>query len=64
MLGSGNGAASEARAPRWNAGAHHGTLVFLGPKKKNPAVGTPGQIFFVIGVYGFKYAAWLVLVAP
>jgi hypothetical protein len=29
------------------------------PKKKNPAVGTPGQTFFVIGVYGFKYAAWL-----
>jgi hypothetical protein len=23
-------------------------------------VGTPGQTFFVIGVYGFKYAAWLV----
>jgi hypothetical protein len=34
------------------------------PEKKNPAVGTPGQIFFVIGVYGFKYAAWLLLVAP
>jgi hypothetical protein len=29
------------------------------PKKKNPAVGTPGQTFVVIGVYGFKYAAWL-----
>jgi hypothetical protein len=27
-------------------------------------VGTPGQIIFVIGVYGFKYAAWLLLVAP
>jgi hypothetical protein len=36
----------------------------LTPKRKNPAVGTPGQIFFVIGVYGFKYAAWLLLVAP
>jgi hypothetical protein len=33
------------------------------PEKENPAVGTPGQTFFVIGVYGFKYAAWLVLVA-
>jgi hypothetical protein len=28
-----------------------------GPEKKNPAVGTPGQTLFVIGVYGFKYAA-------
>jgi hypothetical protein len=34
------------------------------PEKENPAVGTPGQTFFVIGVYGFKYAAWLVLVTP
>jgi hypothetical protein len=34
------------------------------PKKKNPAVGTPGQTFFVIGVYGFKYAAWLSFYAP
>jgi hypothetical protein len=32
------------------------------PEKENPAVGTPGQTVFVIGVYGFKYAAWLVLV--
>jgi hypothetical protein len=39
-------------------------LVVRGPEKKNPAVGTPGQIFLVIGVYGFKYAAWLLLVAP
>jgi len=35
-----------------------------GPKKKNPAVGTPGQTFVVIGVYGFKYAAWLSVQAP
>jgi hypothetical protein len=34
------------------------------PKKENPAVGTPGQTLVVIGVYGFKYAAWLVLVTP
>jgi hypothetical protein len=27
-------------------------------------VGTPGQTLVVIGVYGFKYAAWLVLVTP
>jgi hypothetical protein len=26
-------------------------------EKENPAVGTPGQTLFVIGVYGFKYAA-------
>src|SRR6185369_15817345 len=32
------------------------------PKKENPAVGTPGKTIFVIGVYGFKYAAWPVLV--
>jgi hypothetical protein len=31
--------------------------IFRGPKKKNPAVGTPGQTLVVIGVYGFKYAA-------
>jgi hypothetical protein len=64
MLASGNGDVSEACRPRSNAGAHHGTLAFQGLEKKNPAVGTPGQIFFVIGVYGFKYAAWLLLVAP
>jgi hypothetical protein len=34
-----------------------------GAKKKNPAVGTPGQTFVVIGVYGFKYAAWLLFIA-
>ena len=34
------------------------------PKKKNPAVGTPGQTFVVIGVYGFKYAAWLSFLPP
>lgn len=31
--------------------------LFQGRKKKNPAVGTPGQTLIVIGVYGFKYAA-------
>jgi len=34
------------------------------PEKENPAVGTPGQTFFVIGVYGFKYAAWLSFMPP
>jgi hypothetical protein len=28
-------------------------------EKENPAVGAPGQTLFVIGVYGFKYAARL-----
>jgi len=32
---------------------------FLSPKKKNPAVGSPGYVIVVIGVYGFNYAAWL-----
>ena len=31
--------------------------------KRNPAVGAPGQSIFVIGVYGFKYAAWLLVLA-
>ena len=59
-----DGAVVNHAPPASNAGAHHGMLVFGGQKRKNPAVGTPGQIFFVIGVYGFKYAAWLLLVAP
>ena len=63
-LDSGNDAVSEACRLRSDAGAHHGTLVLRRPERKNPAVGTPGQIFFVIGVYGFKYAAWLLLVTP
>ena len=43
--------------PRKRAGSDH--EFSSGAKKENPAVGTPGQIFVVIGVYGFKYAAWL-----
>jgi hypothetical protein len=31
------------------------------PEKENPAVGAPGQNLFVIGVYGFKYAARLLV---
>src|SRR5688500_9915018 len=50
--------------PRLNAGAHHGTRVFAGAKKKKPGGGNAGSDLFVIGVYGFKYAAWLLLVAP
>jgi hypothetical protein len=33
------------------------------PKKKKPGGGNAGSDLFVIGVYGFKYAAWLLLVA-
>jgi hypothetical protein len=55
---------SESRRARSGVGRDH---VFAGDhaeesgisEKKNPAVGTPGQTFVVIGVYGFKYAAWL-----
>jgi hypothetical protein len=33
--------------------------VFGRPKKENPGGGNAGSDFVVIGVYGFKYAAWL-----
>jgi hypothetical protein len=36
-------------------------VTFWVAEKENPAVGTPGQTLVVIGVYGFKYAAWLLL---
>ena len=61
MLGSGDGAVVK-HAARAGTRALVTERGFSGPEKKNPAVGTPGQIFFVIGVYGFKYAAWLLLV--
>jgi hypothetical protein len=34
---------------------------FAAPRKKKPGGGNAGSDFFVIGVYGFKYAAWLLL---
>jgi hypothetical protein len=37
--------------------------VFDEPRKEKPGGGNAGSDFFVIGVYGFKYAAWLLLVA-
>jgi hypothetical protein len=37
---------------------------FQEPRKEKPGGGNAGSDFFVIGVYGFKYAAWLLLVAP
>jgi hypothetical protein len=39
-------------------------LRFQGTRKEKPGGGNAGLDFFVIGVYGFKYAAWLLLVAP
>jgi hypothetical protein len=32
---------------------------FAGPKKERPGGGNAGSDFIFIGVYGFKYAAWL-----
>ena len=38
----------------------HGSAAnFRWPKKEKPGGGNAGSDFFVIGVYGFKYAAWL-----
>jgi fatty acid desaturase len=31
------------------------------PEKENPTRWASGQVFFLIGVYGFKYAAWLLV---
>jgi hypothetical protein len=63
-LGSGEDAVVNhaSRAPR--AGPHHGNVGFLDPRKEKPGGGNAGSDLFVIGVYGFKYAAWLLLVAP
>ena len=36
---------------------------FSGARKEKPGGGNAGSDLFVIGVYGFKYAAWLLLVA-
>jgi hypothetical protein len=52
------GIGSETRRRRSQFGIERG------PKKRNPAVGAPGYIFVVIGVYGFNYAAWLRAVSP
>jgi hypothetical protein len=35
-----------------------------GAKKEKPGGGNAGSDFFVIGVYGFKYAAWLSFMPP
>ena len=51
-----------ARGP--NAGADHGKRDFSGPRKEKPGGGNAGSDLFVIGVYGFKYAAWLLLGVP
>ena len=43
--------------------AAHAEWFFASPKKKKPGGGNAGSDVVVIGVYGFKYAAWLLLVA-
>jgi hypothetical protein len=53
-----------AHAVRASTGADHGMRRFAGARKEKPGGGNAGSDFFVIGVYGFKYAAWLVLVTP
>jgi hypothetical protein len=35
-----------------------------GPEKEKPGGGNAGSDIFVIGVYGFKYAAWLSFMPP
>jgi hypothetical protein len=37
---------------------------FAGPEKEKPGGGNAGSDIFVIGVYGFKYAAWLSFMPP
>ena len=39
-------------------------IFFAGAKKEKPGGGNAGSDFFVIGVYGFKYAAWLSFMPP
>jgi hypothetical protein len=53
-------------APQANAGAHHERAfrIFARARKEKPGGGNAGSDLVVIGVYGFKYAAWLLLVAP
>jgi hypothetical protein len=55
---------SQARPPVRSMGADHGLLRFAGAEKKKTRRWERRVRFFVIGVYGFKYAAWLVLVTP
>jgi hypothetical protein len=55
--------ASQARRLRERACADHG-CGFLEARKEKPGGGNAGSDIFVIGVYGFKYAAWLLLVTP
>ena len=39
-------------------------VFFWGAKKEKPGGGNAGSDIFVIGVYGFKYAAWLSFMPP
>ena len=48
-----------------SSGPRSRIVVFAGPKKKKPGGGNAGsENFLLIGVYGFKYAAWLLLLTP
>jgi hypothetical protein len=43
---------------------HVSSARFCGPRKRKPGGGNAGSEIFVIGVYGFKYAAWLSFMPP
>jgi hypothetical protein len=58
MLGSRNDVVVNHAGPRRSAGVDHGTS-FSGARKRKPGGGNAGSDIFFIGVYGFKYAAWL-----
>ena len=56
-------ARKRVRASR-NVGDLFKEFLKRGARKEKPGGGNAGSDLFVIGVYGFKYAAWLLLVAP
>jgi len=43
---------------------HVSSASCAGAKKEKPGGGNAGSDIFVIGVYGFKYAAWLSFIRP
>ena len=47
----------EVARERWRASRNG--YFFSGARKEKPGGGNAGSDLFVIGVYGFKYAAWL-----
>src|SRR6187431_2874749 len=56
-------ARKRVRASR-NVGDLFKEFLKRGARKEKPGGGNAGSDLFVIGVYGFKYAAWLLLVTP